>query len=482
VSGAIVVLIGGLGIPAILPAIAMAGWSPALVFLAPLLGAGMAAVGAELEFGVGGTLITWYVVVAAAVNVAAVVAMARRPPPGLLPQAGRPWMWSALTVVVVLGALAVPLSGLRAGIIGYDGNAIWLTHTLMVSGGHHELLTGLRNPAYAFSNPDYPPLVPAAGALAFRLVGQGDLRVAVEVTALLTACALGVAGAGVAAVASQGRLLARVAVLVAAAAVCMVGFAVTETYYAVGGYADLLWSAAAVAAVVWGLVVPRSAQALAIAWACAAVASLSKNEGLTTALVVLALIAVRYRPLALSRLRRLAGRPAGGDRPGAAGWLVARGWAERAAFVVGPALPGLAWAGLARLIGLRDAFFVASSTQSPLARAHATILGVAPHLIVLPVAAAVLAAGYLLVRRDRERARLAQPAWLWAACLLYLAIIVATYVLGSPEIGWWLRTSVGRTTIFPQLLLYTDLAIWMVIACQGLAPPDAAGRARETAV
>ena len=71
----------------------------------------------------------------------------------------------------MLGALIVPLTALRAGIIGYDGNAIWLTHTLMVSGGHHELLAGLQNAAYRFSNPDYPPLVPAAGALAFALFG-----------------------------------------------------------------------------------------------------------------------------------------------------------------------------------------------------------------------------------------------------------------------------------------------------------------------
>src|SRR6202035_4035123 len=106
------------------------------------------------------------------------------------------WTWTILTVTVLLGALIVPLTGLRAGIIGYDGNAIWLTHTLMVSGGHHALLTGLRSSAYTFSNPDYPPLVPAAGAVAFALVGRGDLRVAIEVTALLNACALGVAGAG----------------------------------------------------------------------------------------------------------------------------------------------------------------------------------------------------------------------------------------------------------------------------------------------
>jgi hypothetical protein len=476
VSRALLVVIAGLGLPGILPALAVARRGPALVFLAPLMGAVMAAVAAELELGVGLSLLTWYVVVAMTANVAVVawwLAAGRS-----RPQAGPPWAWSILTVVVVLGGLIVPLTGLRAGIIGYDGNAIWLTHTLMVSGGHHELLTGLRSAAYTFSNPDYPPLVPAAGALAFALVGRGDLRVAIEVTALLNACALGVVGAGVAAVAGRGRPLSRLAALVAAAAVCIVGFSVTGIYYAVGGYADLLWSAAAVGAVVWGLVLPRSTQALGIAWICAAVASVTKNEGLTTALVVLVLIAFRYRPPAPSWLRRSREQPASRGLQGVAVWPAVRSWAERAGFVVGPALPGLAWAGLARVIGLNDAFFTSSSTESPASRAGATIHGMAPYLAVAPVALAVLVAGCYFVRRDRRRARLANPAWLWAVCLLYLAIIFATYVLGSPEIQWWLHTSVARTTIFPQLLLYTDLAIWLVIA-SGSGAAETAGERPE---
>jgi len=465
VSRALWVVIAGLGLPGILPALAIARRSPALVFLAPLMGAGMAAVAAELELGVGLSLLTWYVVVAVTANVAVVAwwLTAGRSPPLASP----PWTWSILTMLVVLGALIVPLTSLRTGIIGYDGNAVWLTHTLMVSGGHHELLTGLRNAAYTFSNPDYPPLVPAAGALAFALVGRGDLRVAIEVTALLTACALGVVGAGVAAVGGRGRPSSRIAAVVAAGAVCMVGFSVTGIYYAVGGYADLLWSAAAVGAVVWGLVLPRSTQALVVAWICAGVASVTKNEGLATALVVLVLIALRYRPLALSRLRRPRVQPESRGLQDVAVGSAVRRWAERAGFVVVPALPGLAWAGLARLIGLHNAFFTSSSAESPVSRARATIHGMAPHLVVVPVALAVLVAGCYFVRRDRERARLGHPAWLWTAWFLSLALIYVTYVLGSPPIKWWLLTSVDRTTIYPQLVLYTDLAIWMAIAFGG---------------
>jgi hypothetical protein len=55
--------------------------------------------------------------------------------------------------------------------------------------------------------------------------------------------------------------------------------------------------------------------------------------------------------------------------------------------------------------------------------------------------------------------------------LLATAILFATYVFGSPEIHWWLHTSVLRTTIFPQLLLYTDVAAWLVIAFGALTGP-----------
>jgi hypothetical protein len=476
VSDSLLVVIAGLGLPGLLPALAVARRSPALVFVAPLIGAGLAAIAAGLELAVGGSLLPWYAGVAITVNVATLIfwLVARRSArlqalKGTGPAAGSSLTWSMLTVVVVLGAMVAPLTGLRAGITGYDTTAIWLTHALMVAGGHHVLLSGLQNPVYLSSNPDYPPLVPAAGALAFALAGQGHLHVAVGVTVLLSACALGVGGVGVAAIGIGGRPVTRVVALAAGAAQCLAGFAVAGIY-GIDGHADLLWSAAAAAAIVWGLVLPQSTQALGLAWVCAAVAGLTKNEGLTTALVVLVLIAIRYRPLTLPRLRRTGLRASQGSLSMLA-WPGLRLWAERAAFVAVPALPGLAWAGLARHIGLHDAFFRSRSTQSVPYRAAATMSSMAAHLTIAPLAIAVLVAGCCLVRHDRDGGRLGNPAWLWAAGLLATAILFATYVFGSPEIHWWLHTSVLRTTIFPQLLLYTDVAAWLVIAFGALTGP-----------
>lgn len=462
---AIVVLAAGLALPGVLPALAAAGWSAMVVFLAPVIGALMAAVATAIELGLGGSLLPDYVGVAAAVNVAViawwVAAGRRRVPP---PQTWSARAWSVLAVLVVAGCLAVPLSALRGPLFAGDGNSIWATHALMVYGGHHELLTSLRNPAYQFSNPDYPPLVPAAGALAFTFYGLGNLHLAVDMTVLVTACGLGVVAMGlvavsdVAAAGSGARWPGRVAAVAAAGAIGVVGFAVSGSF-AVEGYADLVWAAFAVGAVIWGLVLPRSSRALAVAWICAAAASLTKNEGLATALIIIAAIALRYRPLSL---------------PGPA----VRRWAERAVLVLLPALPGLAWAGIIRLIGVHDAFFQTASPETPLTRAGATVIGMADHLHIAPLAVAVLLAGHWFLRDDRQRAGLASPAWLWICCLGSLAVIFGTYVIGDLPIHHWLANSVNRTTIFAQVLLYTDIAVWLVLAAEGASSraPARAGR------
>jgi len=165
-------------------------------------------------------------------------------------------------------------------------------------------------------------------------------------------------------------------------------------------------------------------------------------------LIILAAIALRYRPFSL---------------PGP----MARRWAERAVLVLLPALPGLAWAGMMRLIGVHDPFFTTGSHEARLTRAGATVLGMAGYLHVAPLALAVLLAGCWFLRTDRQRAGLANPVWLWICCLGSLAVISVTYVFGDLEIHGWLLHSVNRTTIFAQVVLYTEIAVWMVIAAEG---------------
>ncbi len=506
---ALLTVLLGLGVPGFLPALAAARRSPVVILLAPVIGAVFAAVAAELELGIAGSLFAWYLLIALVVNLAVITwwIMARAPAAARAERAVtaacpprrswplarfRAWGWYFGTVATLLGALAIPLVGLRSHLIGWDSNSIWLTHALMISGGHHELLTSLQNPAYAFSNPDYPPLVPASGALAFKFFGMSSLFIATDTTVFLTGCALGVAGAGIAAAAGGTGPLPRAIAIATGAAVCIAGFAAASKY-GIDGHADLMWAAAAVAAIIWGLVLPRSTQALVVAWICATAASLTKNEGLTTALIVLVLICLRYRPLRLAPPRDRADSPYR-RRPRLA--QHAREWSGRVAFVLVPAAPGLAWAGQIHLIGIRDAFFASSSGQPLSSRAAATVSSMSGQLKIVPVAVLLLVAGSVVLRRYRKRARLANPAWLWVAWLGSLAVIFATYLFGAYPIHWWLQTSVSRTTIFARVLLYADIGIWLVIAVAGAfgreiqpgpaaasraADPGAAGGARVAA-
>jgi hypothetical protein len=464
---AFVVLVAGLALPGALPALVLARRSPVVVFLAPLIGAAMAAVAAVLELAIAGPLLLWFVVVAIVVNGVSVAWWVGR---GRL-QAGAhrpPAEWLLFTPLAVALALAIPLIDLRARMIGWDAEQIWLTHAMMISGGHGELLSSLRNHTYWSGNPDYPPLVPAAGALAFAFYGMGNLLLAPQMTVLLTACAVGVLATGIATVGSTGRAAVKIAGVAAGATICVVAFAIAGIN-GVNGYADLAWAAAAAGAVVWGLVLPRSSSALAIAWACGIVASLTKNEGLTTALIVLAMIAVRYVPARLPLLahRALERSPEGSSA--AARWV--RDGARFAVLLIVPAAPGLAWAVLLRLIGLHNRFFTKQLYREALStRAVATVHGIGDHLAVAPIAAAVLLVGWCLFGRGRQRAGLGNPVWPWLVCVLYLAIVFCTYVFGSLEIHAWLSASAARTTICAQLLLYSELALWLVIALDATFP------------
>lgn len=468
-TDALAVVLLGLGLPGLIPALVAARNSPAVVFLAPVLGGVMAAVGAMLELGVGGSLVGWYVVVAGVVNVAAAawwLATGRH----RRRDSVRP-VWYLSVVVVVLGFVALPLVGLRSPQIGYDANAVWIPHALLIAGGHSVMAFGLQN---VYGNASYPPLLPAAGALAFERFGHGDLVLAVRVTALLNACAVGVVGSGIATAGVTSGTVARRLSIVAAAAFCLVAFAVAGNY-AINGYADLFWSAAALGAVVWGLVMPRDGRSLMIAWTCAVAASLTKSEGFTTAIIVIVLIALRYAPPPLHWPKRAQTYPSGRVDTVGVNWRSAPLWMRSAGYVLVPALPGIAWVALMQHLGISNAFFGGGSSESATHRAGSALSGIAGHLVILPVALAVALAGWFWLRKDRQRAGMGNPIWLWVACLSSLAVLVVTYVVGSFEIHWWLQTSVDRTTIFPQLVLYSEVVLWLVVVFVGWSQPTVSG-------
>jgi hypothetical protein len=461
--------------PAVLPALALLGARTTTVFIAPLVGAVFAAIAAELEAVAGSTLLTWYVILAVLANVAALAGFgqrfvasrkAQRTPLQALDGGGpRGWAWpswwSWATVAVMALAAAWPLQVLRTPILGSDAFSVWTLHSLFIYCGHNVYEGALTDPVYGFSYPNYPQLVPATGALGFVAEGGVDLRLAVILTSVLNACALAAAGCAVAATAAaHGRALARVVGLGAGACVCLIGFGLSGNF-GVSGYADLLWAASALAAILIGLVLPPSPRNLAAAWVCATVAGLSKTEGFVTACMILGLLAVRYIPRPVSPLTAVRQKAEGVRRAGSLVW--ARWAAKVVFFAVVMALPGLFWSGYVKYEKIGSGV-VGSSGQSVALRSRATAPALWSNLHVLPLAVGVALVGAVVLSRRRRRLALASDVWLWIVLAGSLAALVITYVIGAFEIHWWLSTSANRTTIFENLTAYGDMAVWLTVA------------------
>ncbi|MGA2521514.1 MAG: hypothetical protein ABSG81_11940 [Acidimicrobiales bacterium] len=426
----------------LLPALAVAGISSATLFLVPLASSAMAGIAATIEFGVGGSIGGCFVVVAVLANIAAALGLA----------------------VPFLAGVGWPLLVLQAPVIGFDAQAIWLVHTALVWGGHHTLVAGLTSNVYGFTNTDYPPLVPGTGALAYAVVGHVDQRLAVVATAVLSACAVAVLAAGITRVVPpRAGVVRRAGAVVVVIGFCGAVFGISGQF-AVNGYTDTLWSAAALVAVVYGLVLPRTSRNLLVAWLCIVVASLTKNEGFVVSGAISVLVAVRCVPWAARRGRHGSGEGWARRLPGAARALGGAGWVRLVLTAGVPMVPGALWASFVKLNGIGSQLFISGRTESIPLRLSATAASMGRQLDLAPAALVVLLVGALTLRHRRRRVGAANPAWLWTVALAGLVVIGATYVFGTIEIHWWLSTSVTRTTIFDQMAFLVDMTIWALVA------------------
>ena len=448
-----------LTLSALVPSIAVAGVRPVTIFLAPLVGGLMAGFAAQCELAAGGTLVLWFINIAVLVNVVSFIvrfallhAGDRTHRPTLTfrllrvdAEWRRPWPW--ITALVIVGAVAWPLRALQLPIIVYDARAIWTLHSQFIYGGHQAYLAALKNPTYAFSNPGYPPLVSAAGALGFAVHGGTDIHLAVSLTAILNSCALGVAACGIASVSSKNApSWTRAVAIGGGAAVCLIGFGVNEPLagfsvngpFAVGGNADLLWAASALAATIYGLLLPRSSSHLAIGWICVTVAALTKNEGLIVALMILALMSIRYIPASSQQEVAHHEPPEGRFDLTIRKTLLGRIelvmprtlaiWLTRLSLWLTMAVPSLLWPLLMKYEGIGSDFF-GSSTESVIERFHPTVSAMADNLHILPVAAAVAILGWLTLRRTPNGPRKSRMD-------LDRDRMVADYVDGDVRIRW----------------------------------------------
>ncbi|HEX4081469.1 MAG TPA: hypothetical protein VHX40_00780, partial [Acidimicrobiales bacterium] len=435
-AGGAVVAMVVLAAAGALPAATLVGVGWLTVPAAPLAGAVLAAASAAGCLAVGGPLLGWFVglAVVAAVGTMAVwrrwpaaCPLRRRRGVGDGRGGGRPAGHRAAGTagaVVVLAATTWWLVALRAPTVGFDARTIWMLHGVWFLDGHRAALTALRSPAIPFAHASYPPLVGGSVAVSWLVTGDHGYRLGVVMVALLGACAL--AAAAWVAVEVGRRIGAAVACTagVVVAGLLVLAAAGVAGPFATNGYADPLWASAAVGAVGFGLVLPGRGRDAGAAVLLLAVAGLTKDEGIVTAMAIVGLMALR------------GARGSWAARPGVPPW---RPLLAGTAGVLALA----AWPVLVKLLGATADVTVTGPRQGDdLSRAHQTADAMAAHLHVLLLALPVAVVGGLLLRRARRRAGVGHDGWAWAALAAGIAIVAAAYVTGGGDVAFWLATSV----------------------------------------
>lgn len=452
--GAAVVGLLVLAAAGFLPVLVLVGGRLVALPLFPLAGAAIGALAAASCIATFGTLLMWFVVWSVIAAIISLVVLIGRP--DRLRGIGR-HLRRELTpmpvagFVVVVAAAAWALRTLRVHNIGFDTRAIWMLHASWLLGGHSLAYSDIRNHFFVVSHPTYPPLVSAAMALSWITSGNSDQRVAVVTIALLNGCALVVAGWGVVEAArrallrTQGgsvrrqRVLFGLGVLLGALAIMVAG-GVLGTF-ATNGYADPIWSLAAVSVVVYGLMLESTPSDLGVVAVLIPVCAYAKVEGMAMAIILLVLVAVRrrYRP---------------GHLPLTSFWQFVLRIGVGVVVLLG-------WEFLTLLIGVpNDPSITGARDGSLEQRAARTWDAAVPHLHVVVLALVCALCGWVLLNALRRRMGIGNDLWAWVALALSIAVLGGAYVFGSGNVELWLATSVNRTTIFVALLAWWMVAVW----------------------
>ncbi len=484
---AAIVAMAVLAAAGLVPVVALVGLRWVSVPLLPLGGAVIAALATTGFLAAGGTFMVWFVGLAL-VGIAAGVWSWRRWP------ARRPSLgWgttvtSAYRTTGTVGALAILVSvvwclrGLATPTVGFDARGVWLLRTGWFLQSHHQLLVNMRIPDIALIQSSYPPLVSAAAAVAASVTGDHSLRLGVVVVALLNTCALAAAafalvecgrafGTRLAPAdpdrsgsqdhrpAGRAHLVPSVVGVVSAVLLVVIAFGTTEPFMT-NGYADPIWSLAAVGAMAYGLQRPIGTSDQSVAAILVLVAALSKNEGVFVASALIVLIALRV-VVAMARDERRR-----------------RWWRPVLVAAVELAVVG-SWPALMRLIHARGTAAPLSPAGTWPSRAHATFRGMAPYLHVLELAIPLAVVGGILLSRVRRSSGAANDWWAWAALVSGLVAISGALITGTGAIEPWLATTVHRVTEYSALAGWWIVATWAVVASGAPALVDSATTRRR---
>jgi len=477
---AMVVLAAG----GLMPAVALAGPRMRTLPLVPLTGAVVAAFAATCYMAVGGSFLGWFIGLAVASALAVAVMWWRRPDrfprkdASSQPALGDLWP----RVIGIVGALAIVcgcvwcLRGLATPTVGFDARAVWLMRAGWFLQSHQQLLIKMRVPDLILNQSAYPPLVSAATAVAWRVTGDQTARLGVVVIALLNTCALITAASAL--VEAGSRASARLVsgqdqggerpfclargedrpqwvsltpMLVGTAAAVLlvfVAFGITEPFIT-NGYADPIWSLAAVGAVAYGLQIQSSRENWGAAMIFLLVAGTSKDEGVVVAGLLILLITVR----------RLA--PISKQEPRLR-WRQPLLWGLSGLVAIG------LWPVVMRLIHARGESSGLSSPHDLAARMRASYDGMAPYLHVIVIAAPLAVVGGLVLSRVRRRSGLANDWWAWGGLACGLLAVGGAFVTGTAAIKPWLETTVHRVTEFSSLTGWWIVATWAVVGSGAL--------------
>jgi hypothetical protein len=455
-----------LGAAGLLPVLATVGPRWYAVPLAPLAGAVAAGLAATASLTFGGSLLDWFIGIAALAAAAVCGLLVVRPDLGLRAGPVRRTGRGVDRVAGVVGFLAVVLAcawslrGLRTPTVGFDARALWVMRPGWFLHAHAQQLIDLRARNLVLTQSAYPPLLSASVAVAWQITGIHTARLGVTMVAVLDACAAAAAALAVvqAARTAAGRV-ARAWVPLAggiATAVLLVVVAagVTEPFLT-NGYADPLWSLAAVAAVAFGLQLRADPSTRAAAVILVLVAGMTKNEGFVTAVALVVLVAARS-----------IGIP---GRRGARDRLVAP------LVVAVCELAALAWwPVLMKVLHARGSSSTFSASQDLAHRTDAVVHGFSPYLHVLVLALPLAVLGGIVLRGVRRRVGTGNDLWAWLALATGLVAVASALVTGSGAIGPWLLSTAHRITEYPALEGWWIVGMWAVVAVAGLAGPDVA--------
>lgn len=407
----------------------------------------------------GGALLSWIIIDAAVVAVGVGLYLwrvpARRPtwprwrraspdgPPGL-------FLAGCVGAVGVGLATVWALWGVRTHAVGFDARAIWILRGGWFLDPHPELLFNMRTAVIPLYQSGYPPLVSAVDALAWRLSGTRTETLGPAVTAVVTASALVIAALAPLEWArtavelrwQRGQAAWRAGLpLVAGVAVAISVVVITAGVagpFLTNGYADPVWSVAAVGALAYGLQASARPGCRATAWLLVVMAGTTKDEAVITASLLVVLFVLRGVAAQEPEERRRA-------------W-----WRPVISGVAALAIIG-AWPLALRIERARGrSTVVVANHLWP--RVVQSAHGLAPYLHSLLWALVVSVIGVALTRPARRAAGLAGDGWAWAGVAAGLLTLAFVYGTASSALGPWLISTVHRVSEF------TSLAGWWIVA------------------